>query len=463
MSRIPTRAADAAEKLRRKLGDDSVVTEEARLEELGGDKWFAHHRPDLAVFPKKSEQVSEVMKVASELRLPVTTRGAGYGYVGGSVPAKGGIVLAMEGMNRIKEINDADFVAVVEPGVITGDLHSAARKKGLYYPPDPASLKNCSIGGNIATNAGGPRCLKYGVTRTYVLGLEVVLANGAIVRCGGRTHKNKTGFDLVGLFVGSEGLLGVVTEATLRLLPHPPARAVLSAGFRNMREAAKAIQAVFASGFLPAAIEVADRFTLEAARDFKRGASFPPGDAHLLIEVDGQSSSVRGEARTLAQILRAARAAVVKTAMDEASCEKLWDLRRAFSESLKATGLRKLNEDIVVPRGKLVGLVEFAQRLQARSGFPVACFGHAGDGNIHVNIMVGDYEDPQVNARAKAALDELFSQIVSWGGAITGEHGIGLAKKRWWDLALSKENRALHRVLKRALDPKAILNPGKFV
>jgi glycolate oxidase len=305
--------------------------------------------------------------------------------------------------------------------------------------------------------------LKYGVTRTYVLGLEVVLANGAIVRCGGRTHKNKTGFDLVGLFVGSEGLLGVVTEATLRLLPHPPARAVLSAGFRNMREAAKAIQAVFASGFLPAAIEVADRFTLEAARDFKRGASFPPGDAHLLIEVDGQSSSVRGEARTLAQILRAARAAVVKTAMDEASCEKLWDLRRAFSESLKATGLKKLNEDIVVPRGKLVGLVEFAQRLQARSGFPVACFGHAGDGNIHVNIMVGDYEDPQVNARAKAALDELFSQIVSWGGAITGEHGIGLAKKRWWDLALSKENRALHRVLKRALDPKAILNPGKFV
>ena len=270
MSRITRRTAEAAQILKRRLGNKAVVTEESRLEELSGDKWFAHHRPDLAVFPKNSEQVAEVMKVASELRLPVTTRGAGYGYVGGSVPARGGIVLAMEGMNRIKEISDADFVAVVEPGVITGDLHSAARKKGLYYPPDPASLKNCSIGGNIATNAGGPRCLKYGVTRTYVLGLEVVLANGAIVRCGGRTHKNKTGFDLVGLFVGSEGLLGVVTEATLRLLPHPPARAVLSAGFRNMREAARAIQAVFAGGFLPAAIEVADRFTLEAARKFKR-------------------------------------------------------------------------------------------------------------------------------------------------------------------------------------------------
>jgi glycolate oxidase len=463
MSRTQTRAADAAEKLRHQLGDEAVITEEGRLEELGGDKWFAHRRPDLAAFPKNSAEVAAVMKVAADYQLPVTTRGAGYGYVGGSVPARGGVVLAMKGMNRIKEIDGADFVAVVEPGVVTGDLQSAARKKGLYYPPDPASLKNCSIGGNIATNAGGPRCLKYGVTRHYVLGLEVVLANGAIVRCGGRTHKNKTGFDLVGLFVGSEGLLGVVTEATLRLLPFPPARAALSAGFRTMRAAAKAIQAVFAGGFLPAAVEVADRFTLEAAREFKPGASFPPGSAHLLLEVDGQPGSVRGEVRALAKLLREQRATAVETAMNEVSCERLWDLRRAFSESLKATGLKKLNEDVVVPRGKLVNLIEFAQELQTRSGFPVACFGHAGDGNIHVNIMVGEYEDPQIHARADAALDELFSQIIAWGGAITGEHGIGLAKKPWWNLALSEQNRALHNVLKRALDPKALLNPGKFV
>jgi glycolate oxidase len=463
MSRIRTRAADAAQALRRELGSEAVITDESRLEALSGDKWFAHHRPHLAVFPKNREEVVAVIKAASESKLPVTMRGSGYGYVGGCVPVKGGIVLAMERMNRIKEIDGADFVAVVEPGVITGDLHSAARNNGLYYPPDPASLKNCTIGGNIATNAGGPRCLKYGVTRTYVLGLEVVLANGAIVRCGGRTHKNKTGFDLVGLFVGSEGLLGVVTEATLRLLPHPPVRAALSAGFGNMPAAAKAIQIVLAGGFLPAAIEVADRFTLEAARKFKPEACFPPGNAHLLLEVDGQPASVRGEARALAQLLRKARATKVEVAMDEASCERLWDLRRAFSESLKATGLKKLNEDIVVPRGKLVDLVEFAQGLQARSGFPVACFGHAGDGNIHVNIMVGEDENPQIHARANAALDELFSQIVAWGGAITGEHGIGIAKKRWWSLALSEENRALHRALKRTLDPKAILNPGKFV
>lgn len=463
MDKSERRVTDLVRKLRRMLGSDAIITEESRLVELGGDKWFAHRRPDLAIFPRDSAEVAEVMKAASRAELPVTTRGAGYGYVGGNVPVKGGIVLAMERMNRIKEISAADFVAVVEPGVITGDLQSAARQKGLLYPPDPASLKNCSIGGNIATNAGGPRCLKYGVTRHYVLGLEVVLADGGIVKCGGRTHKNKTGFDLVSLFVGSEGLLGVVCEATLRLLPLPPSRAVLSAGFRDVRAAAKAIRAIFAAGFLPAAVEVADRFTLEAARAFRPGAKFPPGTAHLLVEVDGQPGSVRGEARELAELLRGQRATEVELATSEAACEKLWDLRRAFSESLKATGLKKLNEDIVVPRGKLVDLVEFARDLQWRSGFPIACFGHAGDGNIHVNIMVGDYDEPAIRERADAALDELFSQIVAWGGAITGEHGIGLAKMPWWDLALSEQNRALHRVIKHALDPKSLLNPGKFV
>jgi glycolate oxidase subunit GlcD len=458
-----TLTARCLKKLRRELGDEAIVTDEGRLAELGGDKWFVSRRPDLAVFPKDGAEVALVMKTASEFRLPVTMRGSGYGYVGGCVPVKGGMVLALERMNRIKEIHGTDFVAVVEPGVITGELQSAARQRGLYYPPDPASLKHCSIGGNIATNAGGPRCLKYGVTRNYVLGLEVVLANGTIVRCGGRTHKNKTGFDLVGLFVGSEGLLGVVTEATLRLLPSPPARAALSAGFRDMRAAAQAIQAVFAGGFLPAAVEVADRFTLQAAREFLPGASFPPGGAHLLIEVDGQPVSVQAEIGALAKLLLERRATKIETAANEAECERLWDLRRAFSESLKATGLKKLNEDVVVPRGRLVELVRFARGLQERSRFPIACFGHAGDGNIHVNIMVGDYEEPQIRARADSALDELFSQIIAWGGAITGEHGIGLAKKRWWGIALSEQNRALHRVLKRALDPKAMLNPGKFV
>jgi glycolate oxidase len=333
----------------------------------------------------------------------------------------------------------------------------------LSYPPDPASLKDCSIGGNIATNAGGPRCLKYGVTRNYILGLEVVLADGTVVRCGGRTHKNKTGFDLVGLFTGSEGLLGIVTEATLRLIPLPPARAALSAGFASMDAAAAAIQSVFAGGFLPAAVEVADRFTLDAARAYNPGADFPPGNAQVILEVDGQPSSVRSEAKALEKILRSAGALAVCRATTPAACEKLWGLRRVYSQSLKATGLKKLNEDIVVPRGRLVDLVRFAERLQKKTGFPIACFGHAGDGNIHTNIMVADAENPAVQKKSRAALDELFRQVLAWNGSITGEHGIGLAKKPWWNEAVPRSTRDLHATLKTALDPRGILNPGKFV
>jgi glycolate oxidase len=230
-----------------------------------------------------------------------------------------------------------------------------------------------------------------------------------------------------------------------------------------MRAAARAIRAVFAGGFLPAACEVADAFTLNAARNFKPGAAFPPGKAHLLLELDGQSGSVKSEVKQLAMLLSKNAATEVRTATDEASCEELWLLRRAFSESLKATGLRKLNEDIVVPRGRLVDLVAFASRLQKQSGFAIACFGHAGDGNIHVNIMVGDYENPEIRRRAEAALDALFGQVLAWNGSITGEHGVGIAKLPWWNQALSPENRALHATIKSALDPHHRLNPGKFV
>jgi glycolate oxidase len=449
--------------LRKVLPGGAVVVEGGALEVCGGDKWFARGRPMAAVYPADAGEVAAVMRVAGRHGVAVTPRGAGHGYVGGCVPVRGGIVITPERMRKILEISEADFVAVVQPGVVTGDLQAAVRKRGLYYPPDPASLGDCSIGGNIATNAGGPKCLKYGVTRHYVLGLEVVLADGSIVRCGGRTHKNKTGFDLVGLFVGSEGLLGYVTAATLRLLPHPPSRAVLTAGFPTMTAAAAAIQAVFRAGFLPAALEVADAFTLEAARAYRPGAQFPPGEAMVIVEIDGQPASVKSEAAHVARILRSASATRVIKATTEEACEKLWELRRAFSESLKATGLRKLNEDIAVPRGRLVDLVRFARGLQTRSGFPVACFGHAGDGNIHVNIMVGNHGDPAVQARARRALDELFAKVTGWGGAITGEHGVGLAKKPWWTMAVAPAARDVHARIKAALDPRGLINPGKFV
>jgi glycolate oxidase len=332
----------------------------------------------------------------------------------------------------------------------------------LFYPPDPASRKDSFIGGNIATNAGGPRCLKYGVTRDYVLGLEVVLADGTIARIGGRTHKNKTGFDFARFFPGSEGLLGVITEATLKLLPLPPFRANLAIGFASMRDALRTIHAIFQAGFLPCALEVADAFTLAAAYRRTKSERLRGCRAHLIVELDGQNKSVRLEIRDLERIVRRQRPLFVERGLGDRQCEAVWKIRREFSYSLRDTGLTKLNEDIVVPRGRLEDLFRFTAQLQRKHRLPIACFGHAGDGNIHTNVMV-DYTQPGAGRRADAALDELFAQIVAWGGSITGEHGIGLAKKPWWPLAVSKEVRELHRTVKRALDPHGILNPGKFV
>lgn len=453
-----------ARQLTRLLGAEAVSTEAETLRTHAGDKWFAANPPDAVVFARSTDEVSRLLKFAHRRGIPVTPRGAGHGYVGGCVPAQGGIALSLARMNRIKEISFADAVAVVEPGVITGVLQAEARKRKLFYPPDPASLKDCSLGGNIATNAGGPRCLKYGVTRHYVLGLEVVLADGRVLRTGSRTHKNKTGFDLIGMFVGSEGMLGVVTEATLRLLPLPPARATLSASFRTFRQAAAAVQAVFAAGFLPCALEIADAFTLAAAGEYLGKMLAPRGSAHLLIDLDGQPESVAAEAHSLGELLTRLKAVNPKIALGEVACEELWNLRRAFSQSLKATGLIKLNEDIAVPRGRLTDLAAFAETLRKKYGYPIACFGHAGDGNIHVNIMAANYHtDRAVKKKVGAALDDLFTQVLAWGGVITGEHGIGIAKQRWFPAATSPVSRQVHAALKAALDPKGLLNPGKFV
>ena len=263
------------------LGPDKVSTAEEVLATHATDKWHASSLPDTVVFAESTEDIAQTLAFAHEGGIPVTTRGAGVGYVGGCVPSEGGIALTVARMNKILELNPADGVAVVEPGVITGDLQEAAREIGWYYPPDPASLKECSLGGNIATNAGGPRCLKYGVTRPYVLGLEVVLADGSVLRSGSRCHKNKTGFDLVGLFVGSEGLLGVVSKATLRLIPHPQSRAMLTATFARFPQAAHAVQRILNSGHLPSALEITDAFTLRAAREYLGPSALPDGDAHL--------------------------------------------------------------------------------------------------------------------------------------------------------------------------------------
>ena len=452
------------QKLIKLLGAKCVADDLETREANSSDKWFASQLPEVVVFPENTRQVSKLLAFANREKIPVTARGTGIGNVGSCVPLQGGIVLSLVKMNQIKEINPADSVAVVGPGVITGVLQAESRKLGLYYPPDPASLKECSLGGNIATNAGGPRCLKYGVTRHYILGLEVVLADGRILRTGGRTHKNKNGFDLIGMFVGSEGMLGVVTEATLRLLPLPPARASISASFPSIRQSAHAVQEIFKAGFLPSALEIADSFTLASAITYRGKVLAKPGYAHLLIDLDGHEKSVRSELGDLKKLLSTLEAEDVKTAIGEKDCEVLWDLRRDFSAALKNTGLVKLNEDVAVPRGRLVDLVEFCEGLAKKYGYPIACFGHAGDGNIHVNLMAADYhKDKAVYQKVQKALDELFKQVLAWGGVVTGEHGIGIAKQRWWSQATSPVSRSVHAQLKSALDPNGILNPGKFV
>ncbi|MFA6546890.1 MAG: FAD-linked oxidase C-terminal domain-containing protein [Limisphaerales bacterium] len=448
--------------LRRVLATDELRIDDAARQAHAGDKWFAAHLPDIVALPKTAEAVAAVLRIAHEHRVPVTPRGAGHGYVGGCVPVRGGIALSLARMNRIREINARDFAAVVEPGVLTATLQKAAAKRGLYYPPDPASRADCSLGGNIATNAGGPRCLKYGVTRDYVLGLQVALADGRLVRLGSRCHKNKTGFDLHRLFVGSEGMLGIVTEATLKLLPLPPYRALLGVGFDTTRGAARSLAAIFKAGFLPCALEIADEFTLAAAYKRTKSEQLAGCRAMLFVELDGQEQSVRGELADVEKLVSGQKPVFVNRAIGAAAVESLWGLRREFSYSLRDTGLTKLNEDIAVPRGRLEELFRFAARLQKKHGLPVACFGHAGDGNIHVNVMV-NYAQPGSRARADAALDELFRQILAWGGVITGEHGIGLAKRPWWPLAANEDVRDIHRAVKRALDPRGILNPGKFV
>ena len=456
-------AADWIDQLLSLLGNGKVSTSADLIATHSTDKWDASHPPDAVVFAESTADVAALMKFASEHEIPVTTRGAGVGYVGGCVPIRGGIALSMMRMNQILGIHPQDGVAIVQPGVITHELQKAVRAVGWEYPPDPASLKECSIGGNIATNAGGPRCLKYGVTRSYVLGLEVVLADGRVMHIGGRLHKNKTGFDLIGLFTGSEGMLGIVTEATLRLIPKAPARAMLAAVFPEFPQAAAAVQAILNAGHLPSALEITDAFTLAAARKRLGDEVFPEGNAHLIVEVDGRTAAVAAEIDELQLLLESLGACFIERAPDEASCERIWQLRREFSYSLRDTGLTKLNEDVVVPRSKLVELVTFAQKLQRDTGIPVACFGHAGDGNIHTNLMVANYDEPSTRDKADRALDQLFSWVLENGGTITGEHGVGLAKKRWLKQAIGEVSLSTHHALKNALDPKGILNPGKFL
>ena len=446
------------------VGADHVLGDAASLEAYSLDalKRSAGGPAELVVLPGSTAEVAGLARLCNRERVALTPRGAGTGYSGGAVPAAGGVVLSLERLNRILEIDPHSLLAVVEPNVVTGDLQRAVEAVGLFYPPDPASLEQSVIGGNVAECAGGPRAFKYGTTKRYVLGLEAVLPSGDVIRTGGRSVKNVVGYDLTQLLVGSEGTLAVVTEIILRLIPRPPARATLRAPFPTVAHAVEAVGAMLADGVMPAAMELIDAECLRALEE-QRDTPSPRGldGALLLVEVDGLPAAIEEEMARVSQACWAHGASDVLQAQTEAERDRLWDERRGLSLALRALAPRKINNDVVVPMGKIRDLFELIDQLRASAALPMPSFGHVGDGNIHVNILV-DPADHDALRRATQAERQLFEGVVSLGGSISGEHGIGFAKAPFIGLELSPETIAMMQRIKQVFDPNGILNPGKI-
>lgn len=416
--------------------------------------------PDAVVFPETVECISGLLKIANQFGIPVVPRGAGSGFTGGSIPVEGGVVLVMNHFNRILEIDTDNLQATVESGVVTSDLHQAVESAGLFYPPDPASMKHCTIGGNIAENAGGMRAVKYGVTKDYVMGLEVVLPTGEIIRTGSRCVKDVVGYNLTQLFVGSEGTLGIVTKAILKLLPLPDTQKTLTAAFPTMDAAAKTVSAIIRNRILPTTIEFLDRHSIGAVEQHLRLGLPPEAGALLLIEVDGEKSQVEGNIVKVEEVCSAHGAFEIKIAADKAERDRLWRARRAITVSLLRLRPKKVNEDIVVPRSKIPDIIERIDRIGKKYGLITVSFGHAGDGNIHVNVLFND--DSEEEARAELAVDDVFRETISLGGLISGEHGIGITKRKYMNWCLEEPVLDLMRNIKKTLDPNNILNPGKI-
>jgi glycolate oxidase len=445
------------------VGAAHVRTDADSLLAYGTDALKRGAPADIAVLPADTAQVAAIVRFCAKHRITMVPRGAGTGYTGGAVPIRGGVVISLERMNRILEIDESNLVAVVQPHVITGDLQDAVEKLGLYYPPDPASLRRSSIGGNVAECAGGPRAFKYGTTKRYVLGLEAVLPTGEVIHTGGKTVKNVVGYDLTQLLVGSEGTLAITTAIILRLIPKPPAYATLRATFPSVAAAADAVSNIVRLRVVPAALELIDGDSLEAvARNLNDRSLAPEGTAALLlIEVDGVAQAIAEESTLVEQACAEAGAIEVLRAQDEHERQELWRVRRELSLSLKMVASLKYNHDVVVPKGRIPELFALVARIKEEYRLRIPCFGHAGDGNIHVNLMV-DADDAEEIARAHVAENVLFAGVVALEGSISGEHGIGFSKAPFLTLELSEEEIALMKRVKRAFDPDGILNPGKI-
>jgi glycolate oxidase len=441
-------------------GDGQVSTAPEELAAYAYDGTWAEVRPDVVIHPQTTEQVAAVLRIADQKRIPIVPRGAATGLAGAAVPVEGSICLNMARMNRILEISTADTLAVVQPGVVTYDLQKAVEKYGLFYPPDPASVYQCTIGGNVATNAGGPRCLRYGVTADYVLGLTVVLPGGHVMHTGGRTIKDVAGYNLTQLFVGSEGTLGVVTEITVRLIPQPAAQLTALAAFPKLADACQAVGNILQAGVVPLVTELMDQGTTKAVEDFKHLGLPTDVEALLLVAVDGDQQVIARENVVVADILKKSGAREVRQARTADESEALWEARRNVSPAIARLARNKLSEDIAVPRSQIPAMVARLQEIARANGLRIVVYGHIGDGNLHPTMLC-DRRDAMQMKRVEKAAGEILDAAVALGGTLTGEHGIGIFKRDHITSALDPVALAWMMAIKKLFDPNHIMNPGK--
>jgi len=447
--------------IRNIVGKENVAEDKETRICYSYDATNLRYLPDLIVYPFNREQISAILKLANEARFPVIPRGAGTGFTGGTLPVEGGVVLVLTKMNRVLQIDPENLVAVVEPGVVTYHLQQEVEKIGLFYPPDPASLKSSTIGGNVAECAGGPRAVKYGVTKDYVLGLEVVLPTGEIITTGAQTVKSVVGYDLTKLLVGSEGTLGIITKIILRLLPLPKAKRTMLAMFPNIEAAATTVSQIISSRIIPTTLEFMDNATIRCVEDYLHMGLPVEAGALLIIEVDGAPEVLNGEVGEIQKICQANRAIETKVAKDDREAEELWKARRAVSSAVVKLNPTKINEDVTVPRSKVANLLRQMEAISKKHNLIIVNFGHAGDGNIHVNVLI-DRRKPGEEERAHLAVKEIFEATLGLGGTLSGEHGIGITKAPYLAMELGDMGVKVMKRIKQSFDPNNILNPGKI-
>ena len=449
--------------LRDIVGENDIKVDKAHLRAYSYDATKERYEPDAVVFPENEEEVSKILKYCNDNKIAIIPRGAGSGFTGGALPVNGGIVLAMEKyMNKILEIDEKDMVAVVQPGVVNAHLQREVEKRGLFYPPDPASMDYSTIGGNVSENAGGMRAAKYGLTKDYVMSLKAVLPNGDIIRAGKRTIKDVAGYNVAGILIASEGTLAVITEITLKLLPKPKLKKTYMGIFKHVEDAMNAVYKSLAKGAMPVAMEFMDSLVVKALRE-KLNVDLPEWAGALLIgDVDGNTQEeIDYQLNILKSSFKEEGAKEFRIAQNEEESKEIWFARRNASPAITIYGSKKLNEDISVPRSKLPEALNGIYKIGEKYGVLIPCFGHAGDGNIHVNVMVDGSNEDELK-RGYQAVEEVFKYVVSLGGTLSGEHGIGLSKAPFMKIAFSDAELELFRRIKKAFDPNGILNPGKM-